>query len=73
VGESGAVHLRTEPDRDSESITLLPNGTVIEVLPDDPVESGSDIWIRVRTIEGDDGWILQVSIVTATPSPNWEE
>ena len=73
VGESGAVHLRTEPDRDSESITLLPNGTVIEVLPDDPVESGSDIWIHVRTIEGDDGWILQVSIVTATPSPNWEE
>jgi uncharacterized membrane protein len=73
VGESGAVHLRTEPDRDSESITLLPNGTVIEVLPDDPVESGSDIWIHVRTIEGEDGWILQVSVVTATPAPNWEE
>jgi hypothetical protein len=72
VGESGAVHLRAEADRDAESITLLPNGTVVEVLPEDPVENGSEIWIHVRTIEGQEGWILQLSIVIATPAPNWE-
>ncbi len=72
VGESGAVHLRAEPDRNAESIKLLPNGTVVEVLPEDPEDNGSEIWIHVRTIEGEDGWILQVSIVTATPAPNWE-
>jgi len=72
VGESGAVHLRAEPDRDAESIKLLPNGTLVGVLPEDPVENGSDIWIHVSTIEGEDGWILQVSIEIATPAPNWE-
>ena len=72
VGESGAVHLRAEPDRDAESIKLLPNGTLVEVLPEDPVENGSDIWIHVSTIEGEDGWILEVSVETATPAPNWE-
>lgn len=72
VGESGAVHLRAEADRNAESITLLPNGTVVEVLPEDPVESGSEIWIHIRTNEGQEGWILQISIVTATPAPNWE-
>jgi uncharacterized membrane protein len=72
VGESGAVHLRAEPDRNSESIKLLPNGTVVEVLPEDPVENESDTWIHVRTVEGEEGWILQISIVIATPAPNWE-
>lgn len=72
VGESGAVHLRAEPDRNAESIKLLPNGTVVEVLPEDPEENGSEIWIHVRTIEGEDGWILEVSVETATPAPNWE-
>ena len=72
VGESGAVHLRAEADRDAESVTLLANGTVVEVLPEDPLENGGEIWIHVRTSEGEDGWILQLSIVTATPAPNWE-
>ena len=26
----------------------------------------------VRTLQGEDGWILQILLVTATPAPNWE-
>jgi hypothetical protein len=39
---------------------------------EDPVEEGGGIWIRVRTFEGDDGWILQILLLTATPAPNWD-
>ncbi len=70
--EGGGAHLRAEPGFTSESITLLENGTPVQVMPDDPVQEGGGTWIRVRTIQGDEGWILQILLVTATPSPNWE-
>lgn len=72
AGEGGGAHLRAEPGFTAESITLLENGTPVQVMPDEPVEEGGGIWIRVRTVQGDEGWILQILLVTATPSPNWE-
>lgn len=72
AGEGGGAHLRAEPGFTAESITLLENGTLVQVMPDEPVEEGGGIWIRVRTVQGDEGWILQILLVTATPSPNWE-
>jgi hypothetical protein len=72
AGESGGAHLRAEPGFTAGSITLLENGTPVQVIPDDPVEEGGGIWIHVRTIQGEEGWILQVLLVTATPAPDWE-
>ncbi len=72
AGEGGGAHLRAEPGFTAESITLLENGTLVQVMPDEPVEEGGGIWIRVRTVQGDEGWILQILLVTATPAPNWE-
>jgi SH3-like domain-containing protein len=72
AGEGGGAHLREEPGFQAPSITLLQNGTPVQVMPDDPVQEGGGIWIRVRTIQGEEGWILQILLVTATPAPTWE-
>lgn len=72
AGEGGGAHLRAEPGFQAESITLLQNGTPVQVLPEDPVQEGGGIWILVRTIQGEEGWILQILLVTATPAPDWE-
>ncbi len=68
----GGAHLRAEPGFSAPSIKLLINGTPVQVIPEDPVEEGGGIWIHVRTFEGDEGWILQILLLTATPAPNWE-
>ncbi len=72
AGEAGGAHLRAEPGFQALSLTLLQNGTPVQVMPDDPVQEGGGIWIHIRTIKGEDGWILQILLVTATPAPNWE-
>ena len=72
AAEGGGAHLRAEPGFQAPSVALLPNGTPVQVMPDDPVEEGGGIWIHVRTLQGEDGWILQILLVTATPAPNWE-
>lgn len=72
AGEAGGAFLREEPGFLAPSVTLLQNGTQVQVMPDDPVQEGGGIWIRIRTVQGEDGWILQILLVTATPAPNWE-
>jgi hypothetical protein len=71
AGEAGGAHLRAEPSYDAESIVLLANETLLEVLPDQPVEVGSVVWVHVRTSEDQVGWIVQTLLATATPAPNW--
>ena len=68
----GGAYLRSEPGFSAPSIRLLQNGTPVQVIPEDPVEEGGGIWIHVRTFDGDEGWILQILLLTATPAPDWE-
>ena len=68
----GGAHLRSEPGFSAPSIKLLLNGTPVQIIPVDPVEEGGGIWIQVRTFDGEEGWILQILLLTATPAPNWE-
>lgn len=70
--EGGGAHLRAEPGFQAESIKILANGTPVQVLSADPMQEGGGIWVNVRTSQGDEGWILQILLVTATPSPDWE-
>jgi uncharacterized membrane protein len=72
VGEAGAGHIREQPGFTAPSVALLLNGTVVQVLPDEPVQEGSNIWVRVRTDNGEEGWILQTLLAAAplgTPTP----
>jgi uncharacterized membrane protein len=68
----GGAYLRSEPGFSAPTITLLQNGTPVQVLPEDPVEEEGGIWIHVRTFDGEEGWILQILLLTATPAPDWE-
>jgi hypothetical protein len=70
--QGGGAHLRAEPGFQAESIRILANGTPVQVLSADPMQVGGGIWVNVRTNQGDEGWILQILLVTATPSPDWE-
>jgi hypothetical protein len=68
----GGAYLRSEPGFSAPTITLLQNGTPVQVLPEDPIEEEGGIWIHVRTFDGEEGWILQILLLTATPAPDWE-
>lgn len=68
----GGAILRAEPSLQAPSIGVVPNGTPLQVLLDDPVQEGSDVWIHVRTQQDEQGWILQILLVTATPAPDWD-
>ncbi len=65
---NGAI-VRLEPDLNAPSaLTPLMDGTEVKVLPDS-VEKGNITWIRIRTIDGKEGWILKDLLATVTPVP----
>lgn len=66
---NGAL-IREEPDYNAVIVQSLLNGSLVEVLPDRSI-SGNSTWVRVRTIEGNEGWIVQSLLRTATPVPDF--
>lgn len=71
-GNAGGAFLRAEPDFNAETVAVLNNGSLVEVLSDQLVEQDGYFWVNVLTSDGEAGWILQNLLVTATPSPDWE-
>ena len=71
AGEAGGAHMRASPGYQEASVALLANGSLVQVLPDQPVEQGGAVWLHVRTPDGKDGWIVQTLVDIATPAPNW--
>ncbi|MEW6092940.1 MAG: SH3 domain-containing protein, partial [Chloroflexota bacterium] len=63
----GGALVRTEPGGGTVITTLI-NGTLVEVLPE--IQSVGNIqWVRIRTLEGLEGWVLQNVLAAATPAP----
>ncbi len=71
----GAV-IRREPNLESQILTSLVNGTVVEILNPSPSydEQGRN-WLSIRYIDEDgnqrDGWIIENLLLISTPRPNW--
>lgn len=68
ANQSGAL-LRAEPG--GTVLRSYFDGTLIEVLPETETVDGV-VWVRVRTPDGLEGWMVQGLLATATPAPNWE-
>lgn len=66
-GFDGA-RIRTEPL--GSTITVIANGTVVQILPDSTTVNGV-LWYHVITPDGIEGWIVGqlLNIVTPTPLP----
>ncbi len=48
-------------------LIVLPDGTLLTVLEDAPVESGGLTWRRVRAVGGDEGWVAQDFLTVRQP------
>ncbi|NCF66222.1 MAG: SH3 domain-containing protein [Chloroflexi bacterium] len=65
-GTSGnGLTLRVDPGGDE--IAVLPDGSVLTVLDDVPVESGGFVWRKVRVVGGEEGWVAQDFLVIRAP------
>lgn len=52
-GSSG-IYLRDAPQ--GVELVIISEGTLLTVLPDDPVEAGGIVWRKVRLVGGEEGW-----------------
>lgn len=68
-GGNGAF-IRAEPRYDALIVVSMLNGNVVEVLEDVTVNEGVT-WVKVRTADGKEGWIVRELLATATPAPGW--
>ncbi|MBI4927927.1 MAG: SH3 domain-containing protein [Anaerolineae bacterium] len=68
-GSNGAF-IRSDARYDAEIVVSMLNGNLVEVLPD-VVQNDGATWVKVRTADGREGWIIRSLLATATPAPNW--
>ncbi|MCJ7718218.1 MAG: SH3 domain-containing protein [Anaerolineales bacterium] len=74
--EYAGAYIRSEPSLDSQRLTSLVNGTVIEILNPSPSydEQGRN-WLNIRysNEDGDerDGWVIENLLLISTPQPEW--
>jgi hypothetical protein len=74
--EYAGAFIRSEPNLESQILTSLVNGTVIEILDPSPSndEQGRN-WLSIRYVDEDgikqDGWIIENLLLISTPRPEW--
>ncbi|MCA9932436.1 MAG: SH3 domain-containing protein [Ardenticatenaceae bacterium] len=64
TGGSGLL-LRSTPG--GEELSILPEGTLLTLLADDPVELNGFIWRKVRVIGGEEGWVAEDYLAIGAP------
>lgn len=59
------LYLRDEPQ--GTELVILPDGTLLTVLDDAPIEAGGVIWRKVRAIGGEEGWAADTFLTIRAP------
>jgi hypothetical protein len=68
--DGGGANIHSKPEFKSPVVRILSNGWPVEVYAD-AVRSEGVIWRKIRTSDGEEGWIWESLILTATPKPGW--
>lgn len=58
TGASG-LWLRAEPSVTGETVFRLQDGEILSVLEDEPVFDGTYTWVKVRRVDGEQGWVAR--------------
>ena len=53
----GGLTLRDAPGGDE--ITILPEGTIVNLLDTEPVQANNFTWVNVRTVAREEGWVVE--------------
>jgi hypothetical protein len=70
--EFRGILMRAEPGFEGAVLTTLSNGTLLQVLSENPTEANNQLWVLVKDLErGLEGWVVQGLLIVATPSPDW--
>lgn len=69
--EGGGAILRAQPGWGSDQITSVLNGTLVQIVSEKPAEVDNAFWHNVRIPDGREGWMLETTLLVATPSPEW--
>ncbi|MGB9800277.1 MAG: SH3 domain-containing protein [Thermanaerothrix sp.] len=65
----GGAFVRESPN--GQVLTSLLNETLVQVISDPVAGEGGVLWVKIRTQQGVEGWIMQSLLATATPMPAW--
>jgi hypothetical protein len=65
TGTSLGLYLRDTPG--GGELDLLPEGELLTLLEDEPVETDNFIWRRVRALGGEEGWVAQEFLEIRAP------
>lgn len=71
AAEGGGAILRAEPGFGTDQVTSVLNGTTVQIIDEKPVEANNVFWLNVRIPDGRQGWMLETTLLVATPAPNW--
>jgi len=70
VSSTNGAYIRGEPGATGQIIGTVLQGALVQVLPES-AEAGGILWVKIITNAGQQGWIVQALLATATPAPNW--
>lgn len=62
------IYLRDAPQ--GAELVILPEGTLLTVLEDAPVEAGDFVWRKVRAVGGEEGWAADAFLTIRQPCGN---
>lgn len=67
IENTGGSGLRLRQTPGGTEVRVLPDGTLVTLLEDAPVQQGGTTWRRVRVIGGEEGWVSQEFLTIAPP------